>query len=752
MSKKIRKLNNQGSTLVLVIVVSLFVAIIAALVLSLTFRNLENSKIRKDSADNFYNAENVLDEVRTTLEQYADQAAQAAYSAWLEEYSFKKNSDERRELFFRVYEETLRDLIQTEFVDKLNDSDSDNDTSFFTDRAVAEGCKVRWNTNEVTKFGLKDIKTDPVSGAAIYNGNVVLEGVSITYTDKKGLSTTITTNLDFDITYPGFKVFSASPEKPAYQYIIIADGDVYNQGAGDKLNLYGNIYAGGDNEDMDSINGIRFSGSGTKVNIFSDTIVTRNDFVVEDSAGVRIEGRRKEFNKDTLSYVSELWVNNILLTKSKKGSSGAQMLMNGRAYVADDLSLNADNTSFKLNGEYYGYSVSNAKSNDAMRNGTADGSSAIIINGKDAKLDLSAASTWVSGKAFISVPDSFGSTRIESFIEGESITHRGLQSAYLLPGECLEGVGHNPVSMEEYTRLLADENGNFNQDKLKTENFRAKTGIELDLYVDYDAPVRKIIVNYRQNGADHKMVYFYLNFRNHDKAQQYFEKYYVANKALSEKRMDMFGNGQILINADDDKLINTGNVIVYNEDGTSKKLEFIEGKNKYSHPDIVNKESELNTYYEAISTTLDKKNSGTSLASKATDSLVMFERIDTTEVKKQAFTMTDGSKYWLITGENVALQSSTYSGTDGALIIATNNVTVEAGIEFNGLIIAGNDVIMHGNTINLVCNPEKIAELISKHKEVSQYFVGEESFAGANDGSIYASDLITVNYDNWKKN
>lgn len=754
MIKRLRKLNNQGSTLVMVIVVALLVGILAALVLSLTVRNFELSRLKKNTAKNFYGAENVIDEVRVQLERLADRASQDAYTAWLEQYSFMENSDERRELFYRVYEESLRKLIQEQFVDKV----VAGDYGIFSEIAVPSGCSVRWNDSAVDHFALRDgrFQTDSEGNVVTdlygnpirdYDGDVVLDGVSITYTDESGFSTTITTNLDFKIQYPGFRVFSASSNNPAYQYIIISDKNI--SGKSVQANLNGSLYAAGEYDPATGANGIRFVDYGTKVNIVADTIVTRNSFSVDDSAQVSIVGKGREFNGTYLKYYSTLWANEIELKKSDTGGSSASSLdLIGRAYVADDLSLDSDNAKFSLTGEYYGYSVSDARAADATRNGTPSGSSAIIINGKNAKLDLSKASTWISGKAFITVPSSFGSKEISTFLEGESITYRGLQSAYLLPGECLADVGHNPVSLEEYKKYL-ESGDEFDVSKLKLDNYRNKTGIDLEYYVDFDHPIRTVFVNFRQNGATHTMIYFYLNFRNHNKAQQYFEKYYDVNHSLVDKRMTMFEDGSIIL--DEENLVNTGNVIAYNDNGL-KRLEFTPGTFGYSDSEIVSKESELNTKYEAIMTTLDEKNSGTSLSYKVTDSIVKFNVITEDAQKEQKFTLPNGANYYLITGKDVNITSSKYSGSDGAIVLAKGNVTVTGGISFNGLIIAGGNVTLNGGTMTLTSKPEEVAQLIAQEKEVNKFFIGEEVFSGVDDGSVYASDLITVTYDNWKKN
>ena len=53
--------------------------------------------------------------------------------------------------------------------------------------------------------------------------------------------------------------------------------------------------------------------------------------------------------------------------------------ISGQIYMHDDLEINGSSSSVKLAGEYYGFSKSNSG---------PDGSSAIIINGAKATLDI----------------------------------------------------------------------------------------------------------------------------------------------------------------------------------------------------------------------------------------------------------------------------------------------------------------------------------------------------------------------------
>ncbi len=751
----------------MVIVISLFVGIIAALVLALTMRNFQSQKLKKESAGNFYSAEEVVDEIRTQLERYADQAAQSAYTTWLAQYSYMKNNDERRKLFFDVYEETFRKLITIHFLEEGGDYYYKD---WFDDVKTAEGARITWNEAEgVIKLGIRPDKDedgnplmdplDPEKPVYISDGEVTVEGISITFTGPDGKSTSITTDLTLNIEYPGFRLFSASNENPAFRYILISDGNIYNSGANDKINLIGNIYSGGDSL-LPGTKGIRFSGARSTIRLSSDKIITRETLAADDKASVTITGykeKSRQFADGGTYYVSDIWANNISLSKSAGGMGGSSITAWGNAYISDDLTLNADASRFTLAGEYYGYSINNALSTDTDRNGTPDGSSAVIINGKNVNLDLSnAEKIWISGKAFLTVTDNeFESDlKVVNIVQGESLTFRSLQAAYLLPGECMNTYGHNPIDKDEITTPVT----------VSLSAYRDKTGIDLSSYLDYSQPYKTVTVRYKKSGRLHTLIYYYMNFRNHNAARENFETYYNANSELSLNRMAMFENGTILVN--EDGLINTGNVISYNSVDGRKTLKLNSGNAKYSDEKVVSNESELNTKYEALVTTLNEDNSGTTLDNKLTESIVLFSEVEKdlngsnmkiiTPSGEDYFTVTYGGvtkHYYLILGNDVDINVNNYGlDTTGAIVLATGNVNISTGILFNGLIVAGGDIKLTGNTMTLKNDELFISALLDQYPdEVGKYFVETDSF-NSGDDTVFSSDLITVDYDNWKKN
>ncbi len=743
-------MNNRGSSLVMIVIIMLFVAVISSLILTVTVRSFLTAKVKAKAEKSFYTAEEAMDTVKARLEQYADEAAALAYTEWLEEYSLTSDTADRKASFYAHFERELNNLVETRF---MNGTNSEYYGSMFS--SIGTETTVRWlsgNKDPNDTYdgdGDDDIYVD--AGTLNDDGVVTVKNLGIRFTNSDGTSTDITTSVRLTIAYPDFKIKLPGRENPANDFVMIADGNIRNELSGGTTNITGNVYAGGEGDVTTGAQGICFLGNGTKVILTADRVITRKALSAYDGATFTIKGNHNAFSFD-YGYKSSIWAGNVLLDLSNNvsGSLVNKMDITGDIYLSDDLTLNSDGASFKLKGNYYGYSVNNATADDANRNGTPEGSSAILINGKDAELDMTNCDViWVAGKAFLTVP---GNSTALSFVEGESLTVRGLQTSYLVPGELLfltttEGgntvknpIGHNPMDSSEISDIN-DVTVDFNV-------YREATGVDVAKYLDVNEPVKHLSVIYRVNNKVHELTYFFYNFRNHDNAREYFSHFYDTNESLVKSRMNMLGNGKILVNAD--ALSNTGNVITYEKTGSVKHVDMIDGEDDYASSKYVSEESKLSSKFEALCTTLTETGTGAAPQAKLTESLVYFDRIPY-DGEELEFTWTDeeGShKYRLITCDGDLAISGSLGSYNGEIVIATGNVTVGTA-PFKGLIIAGGDIILNGSS-NIVYDPDSVGYLVSTYSEVGKYFVN--TGVGTSGSSVTASDIISVQYEGFKKN
>ena len=414
--------NNSGNTLILVILCMLFVGIIASLILVYTSNNLKTMKKAAMSSSNFYTAENVVDELKTHLDELADQAVRTAYTKWLQQYT-STTSDQHETLFKTLFLNELKGLLDSQFL-----------TAFTSDPFQL-----------LYKFGSTNVKwlETPTVELDTSAKLLTLKDISFAYTDAQGMTSEITTDLVFNVNYPGFQSNTVKGMNlAASEYIIIADEQI-NNSVTIWGTIKGNLYGGGYNPvatttDKYNKNGIHFD-SDSNLLIYADKILSRSTIELSDRSSVNIKGINGEYDyTGTLSYTN-LWAKNLLLNGVSSQANPVQLTAQGNFYLADDLTLDAEASRFQLKGSYYGYNANNAYlgATDAngirLVSGTPDGSSSIVLNAKDAVLDFSAVTKlWIAGKSFVSVPFQYGHGTTSdnlSFSLGESISYRGLQSS-----------------------------------------------------------------------------------------------------------------------------------------------------------------------------------------------------------------------------------------------------------------------------------------------------------------------------------
>ena len=159
--------------------------------------------------------------------------------------------------------------------------------------------------------------------------------------------------------------------------------------------------------------GIYVNGKGNVLNLQSD-IISVNGCIAADN-GAKIDGSRvsDNSNQTTQSFL----VAKNLLTAAGSGDGSASILLNANFRISDDLEINAPDSKVTLRGSYYGYSyaldednvmkthlTSTAAGNQlsADRTKRHTNSSAILVNGKNSKLDLSGLDNLVvNGRSYI---------------------------------------------------------------------------------------------------------------------------------------------------------------------------------------------------------------------------------------------------------------------------------------------------------------------------------------------------------------
>ncbi len=764
MSRRLFHRDSRGAALVAVIVAMLFLGIIAAIVISVTRSNLFSSQSGKRSKDNFYGgAERVLDEFQTKLKYAADTAYEKAYEDWLKNYIklyANLGTDDQKIEFRKLFNDYF---LEDTFVQKYIFIDID-------DLSLPPLADNLADLSLVTRPTIEDPG----------DGDIRITNITVTQSDGTDI-TTISTDLVFSVLPPEIKMGTQTGiDADVSQFSLITDGTVLFKGG--NASVFGSIYGGGGAKKEDGTRDYTAAGilatHTSNVSLSSGEIISRSRIETNDKSVLNIHGRYGTTD------LASLWVKNILMSQGDT-KTYSKMNITGKCYVSDDLTIDADGCTFTMVGnssEYIGYSAS-SDAEDASLN------SSILINGKDNTLNLYgydalanknyAGKLWLFGKSYVYVPDDWGDPlgKGQSYMQGESISHRALQPAYLLPGDCVAGVNHNPMDgATEFPRIQkADGTIDFSKIVNLDDN---STEMNLSLYLKMDEPVHYAKVTYKNGTHNQELYYLYMNFSTPEKAAEFMQKYTQSDrfKNVTASRLSMAGNLNINIDtsdfveeSDDNKIlykdgdsvnesykiINTGNVLVCNSGSYE-----LYGKNaNFTDEFIISEKTRLSNEFNHLRTTLQHDVSWSD-SLDLTDYIVHFELVPdgitvdvpadyklqgSDSMEQQVYIITvdgnaqiDASGHILDDSENVLYGGSSVKA---GIIICKGSFTVAVGAHFCGLIIAKDGIEFPGTAV-VENDSVGMKKLLNNYPIL--YFSGIST-------EWKAANPYTMEFDNWKK-
>lgn len=716
--------NNKGASLVLVIVAMMFVAIIASIVLTLTVGNNKSAKATMDTSENFYSSESILDDLNMYLKKLGTAAATEAYADMLVEES----DPALKETYFKnKYAEILGNVIQTQVLDVYAIAPTGTETKYALNTDFIRSQIAFAEFNDLIKNGIISIKYDSFDTDSY---PAVLRGVEISYIDENGFENIIKTDIVFKANLPktGEMGSYTSFSYPIDHFVMISGRSI---NPGNNLlaqTIKGSVYA------LENIN--------IKTKTDSDSGVTDSDWVkfysqyVIAGKNINVNGRLSVAPihlANNYDASAEVWCDNIYLIKKdaevKTGDS--EETLDTDVYLAGNLELNGSEAKYTgVKGDFYGISKSDvAYYNPTTPDAEKPKSSAIILNGLGAKLNLSGLSSLnIAGTAYSALPDPTGTGTVDMYnyyigtasdepakvyyySQGDSVTVRSLQALYLIPGDFIPGVGHNPMKNSEFEGINKGANidtssalvdGLLNSGKIKTH------------YVKY------------LNGEQY--VYIFWDFKDIDSAITYFNRVTSTDAryaGLFEKQMSALGaaNGEIKLPT---TVNTTGYAVKYDSSATPKFGKA--GK-------VATSLGSYYTKYSGLLTTLDKDNpEGTDIISTmfgdftgehskyakeefGLDASTKDKRLsgpytpyETPDGTRYTYTTSDTKHYYkLITGDNVTLNSAPMVKDESGspvqattIIITPGDVNLNYSGTFRGLIIAGGNIKIDSN-LNMEC-------------------------------------------------
>ena len=244
----------------------------------------------------------------------------------------------------------------------------------------------------------------------------------------------------------------------------------YEDGASGVNTYYNKNYAanneGAPLQYYDGVNELsKYSGfyvNGSDVSVMAETIIVPGTISVFNTGSLSVYGS----NGNTVS-TAEIWADNVVLggytranttatTTANSSVNSATAVLRANMYVRDDLEVNADSASFSLYGSYYGYGDSTSKddrtfiptvdtadfqytdSDGTTANRGHYNSSAIIVNGEDATLDLSRTEViFLAGRSYIELSktiseydDNIGTVDEPENVKRETYTYNSASQDY----------------------------------------------------------------------------------------------------------------------------------------------------------------------------------------------------------------------------------------------------------------------------------------------------------------------------------
>lgn len=734
--KKIHR-DQSGSTLMLVLVCMTLIALLGSALLMATVANRKMKNVNLLAVSNFYDAESVVEEVRLGLEETAQGVMKEAYAYMLQRYSVTPQS-ERTKL--------LKRRFMNLFYGELTNHSESNlaqlaDSSLLTRYLVASygGTASLEHAEQIL------VEKDDANYA------VILRNIAVNYVDLAGYESRITTDITITSMNPVLTTRTDLNPLSFTGYALIADQTIQNNSS--RSSITGSVYAG---------TGLAATGPEACITCLSDRIITRGYIRAANKAKIQIQPL---FTGTTLS--NEVWAKEIE-TQNSLTIDGHRTYLDiaANTYVSDDLTLNAEYGDVILKGTYYGYHSESSEQGP-------DNSSAISINQKAADLDLSEVTMlWLAGTNFLSVPSMYGSgsetmaLTYQPVRTGEGITFKGNQIAYLVPGSCLVGVGHNPMTAADYHRLTDETDTECYLSLSKT----LANGIELSEYVNQLEPYLIRYVRYLYEGGDvEPLVYLYLNFKNPTAAAQYVTNYETLNHDRLSQIAASMELGNVILGDDGmiTSIVNAGTMLTYNG-STSKMLpqgSYLGELAAYDSDAIVTMERKLMTKYHGLISYLDETYTGSGITDSLVKTLIRYED-DSYIHKKGLKTLADEAyrkngtyvvyesgmddvtkPLIVISGQTDSLELRLTQDRYG-LIITDGDVLVSSA-DFTGLIITTKNIVLDNQanvTADSVQSRELIDKIIKEQPELADLF-----YDSYTDPAKDEDKMIEVTFSNWHK-
>lgn len=690
------KTDNRGASLILVVICAAFVMILSSVIFTATITNRQMKSVQHEAKKNFYITETAMNEIRAGLEEYIAVSLEHSYAKVLEQFTV--HTQEQRQ-----------ELLKEGFLDHLE-----------ARLSVVPG----YYHLEFLEDFLKD-----TTGYAVTSGenrlirdtnSITLKNVKVAYEDDQGYLTTISTDI---IIHSPTVSFATTYKTPAFgDYGLIADKKIKLDGTGlaSGAKVNGSVYSGE--------NGISLMNSRLHISHLGH-VVTRGDINVDYNSILKIDNN------------PSIWVKNISVNSDTPEEFEIQI--DGKCYVADDLTINGNKSKVKIQGEYYGYSYESYHDGASSPVLTAQANSAIVINGKNGGLEFANMdSLLIAGRAFLSSRYAEDSSGIYT---GESITAKELQMAYLVPEDFM-WCGTNPVTYDEY---LAKPVGVEEVDYSRSSTFP----IDLEKYADGFLNLHYII-----HGEKYR--YYYLKFKSEAMANEYMQEYYEVFRRGSsdliniDKQLENHMGSILIDNTVNNIFLTAGNIVTYDS-----YANLIGSNVEYGGLSLQAMEQlakQLSKRYDSMSRNLEPVSTSPAFDDNSVfNSIIKTDTLDLSPYKTTYPLNLGGEICYVHIINNpgsVYMISDISASERKGIVIAKGSVCVDR--DYRGLILAGEEVELKAS-VQVNADKDMVEDILRMgNPDINRYFrayasLTSPTYGGSKQG-ISIGDMIE--FINWKKN
>jgi hypothetical protein len=492
--------DNNGSTLITVIVAIAFVTILVTIILGTTVVNVRMKGIDRRTKDDFYYAERSLNDIYTGLGQELAVIAGDEYEAAFKKVGTVEGLDD-----FNMAETAEKDF-RKKFMKKVHD------TLIGLDEATLQQYVLTSSKGHVDKIGAKEYQKKNGESALGEEDayRFVLKDVQVSVTDASGYRSVIST--DIVITIPTVDFLGTNAD--VSDYGLIANKGLYIEGNSE---ITGNVYAGVHStaisqdadydERTDEFSRTPVYGG---INIKNGKAIFDGNYIIS-KGDINLAGTNPQIKVNSPAAGADVNLANLWFTSIRTISDAnitpiptptpsplePTIDINANIFALNDMTLNADNSSVVIKGNYYGYNDGGSGITDVLgkKSGRDDAvNSAIIINGSKAYLDMRDINNFVlMGKAYVDFTSdtetNAAGTATQVVPTAESVALKTNQQLYLVPPDFLDGP--NPVQGGSGVFTLiptADLQKWFGYDYLDASRIHEKYKVSTsggDVYYDY---------------------------------------------------------------------------------------------------------------------------------------------------------------------------------------------------------------------------------------------------------------------------